>query len=121
MIRIGVDFGGTKIEVAALDEGGAFAARVRAANPGSYEPAIAVVRDLVERAERETGATGAPVGVGMPGSRSPKTGLIRNANSTWLNGRPFKDDLERALGRPVRLENDANCFALSEAHGGAAD
>ncbi|MFI4974785.1 MAG: ROK family protein [Caulobacterales bacterium] len=121
MIRIGVDFGGTKIEVAALDAGGGFAARVRAPNPGSYEPAIELVRELVGRAEREASATRASVGVGMPGSRSPKTGLIRNANSTWLNGRPFKEDLEAALGRPVRLENDANCFALSEAHGGAGD
>lgn len=121
MIRIGVDFGGTKIEVAALDEAGAFKARVRKPNPGEYEGAVATVRELVDQVEQTAGLRGAPVGVGMPGSLSPRTGLMRNANSVWLNGKPFREDLERVLGRQIRMENDANCFALSEAQGGAAD
>jgi len=121
MIRIGVDFGGTKIEVAALDEAGTFKARLRKPNPGDYDGAVAAVRDLVAEVERELGLREAPVGVGMPGSLSPKDGRMRNANSVWLNGKPFKDDLESALGRQIRMENDANCFALSEALGGAAD
>jgi fructokinase len=120
MIRIGVDFGGTKIEAAALDERGAFRARVRMPNPGDYDAALLAVRDLVAEAERKAGARLASVGVGMPGSISPSTGLIRGANSVWLNGRPFREDLARMLERPVRLENDANCFALSEASDGAA-
>jgi fructokinase len=119
MIRIGVDFGGTKIEAAAIDGGGQFQARVRASNPGRYQAALDQVRDLVAEAERQAGAAGS-VGVGAPGSVSPKTGLIRNANSTWLNGRPFREDLERVLDRPVRIANDANCLALSEATDGAA-
>lgn len=116
MIRIGVDFGGTKIEAAALAPDGSIAVRERRPNPGSYEAAVEVVRDLV----RAVGPEDASVGIGIPGSISPKTGMIRNANSIWLNGKPFKQDLEAALGRPVRLENDANCFALSEASDGAA-
>jgi fructokinase len=119
MIRIGVDFGGTKIEAAAVDAEGRFQARVRAPNPREYDAALALVRDLVAQAEREAGAKGG-VGVAMPGSLSPKTGLVRNANSTWLNGRPFRQDLERVLDRPVRCANDANCLALSEATDGAA-
>jgi fructokinase len=120
MIRLGVDFGGTKIEAAALDTDGQFLARVRAANPSAYAPAIEIVRQLVAAVEREAGVTGAPVGVGMPGSISPRTGRVRNANSVWLNDQPFDKDLESALGRPVRVHNDANCFALSEATDGAA-
>src|SRR5579872_1698653 len=120
MIRIGVDFGGTKIEVAALDENGAFVARLRQPNPGAYEPSLQTVRELVAQVEEKAGVSGATVGVGMPGSLSPKTGRMRNANSVWLNDKPFKEDLERVLGRPVRMENDANCFALSEALDGAA-
>jgi fructokinase len=119
MIRIGVDFGGTKIEAAALDPKGGFVARVRRPNPGDYEAAVETVRELVVEAEQQAGVSGLTVGVGAPGSLSPKTGLVRNANSVWLNGKPFQEDLERALGRPIRLENDANCFALSEALGGA--
>ncbi|QUD88180.1 ROK family protein [Phenylobacterium montanum] len=118
MIRIGVDFGGTKIEAAALDVEGRFQARVRAPNPREYQAAMELVRDLVAEAERQAGATGT-VGVGMPGSISPRTGRIRNANSTWLNDRPFAEDLPRVLGRLVRLANDANCLALSEAVDGA--
>jgi fructokinase len=118
MIRIGVDFGGSKIEAAALDDAGRFLARVRAPNPRDYRAAIEVVADLVAEAERQAGASG-PVGVGAPGSISPRTGLVRNANSTWLNGRPFREDLERRLDRPIRMANDANCLALSEAVDGA--
>jgi fructokinase len=120
MIRIGVDFGGTKIEAAALDASGAFQARVRRPNPGDYAAALEVVREVVAEAERRAGGGPATIGVGLPGSLSPKTGRMRNANSVWLNDKPFKQDLERVLGRQVRLENDANCFALSEAVDGAA-
>ena len=119
MIRIGVDFGGTKIEAAALAASGQILARVRAPNPGAYAPALEVVRDLVAQAEAEAGARAAAVGMGIPGSVSPRTGLVRNANSVWLNGRPVAEDMARALGRPVRLANDANCLALSEAADGA--
>lgn len=118
-MRIGIDFGGTKIEIAALDADGAFLLRERVANPGDYDAAVLAVQGLVEAAERATGAEGT-VGMGIPGSISPTSGLIRNANSTWLNGRPFREDLERALGRPVRMVNDANRLALSEALDGAA-
>ena len=121
MIRIGVDFGGTKIEAAALDEAGAIIARARAPNPGHYEGSLQTVRAVVAETERLSGALGATVGIGVPGSTSPKSGRMRNANSVWLNDRPFHQDLEETLGRPIRLENDANCFALSEACGGAAD
>lgn len=120
MIRIGVDFGGSKIEAAALDGDGGFVARTRAPNPGDYAAAIDTVRRLVLEVESAAGAADSPVGIGMPGSLSPRTGLLRNANSVWLNGRPFDKDVERALGRPVRLQNDANCFVLSEAVDGAA-
>lgn len=119
LIQIGVDFGGTKIEAAALGPDGAFLARRREPNPGDYDAAVAVVRDLVWRVEQEAGARGS-VGVGAPGSVSPRTGVVRNANSTWLNGRTFREDLEAALSRPVWLANDANCLALSEAADGAA-
>lgn len=119
MIRIGVDFGGTKIEAAALDAGGAIVARLRRPNPGAYAPALSAVAELVAAVEDQVGARAAKIGVGMPGSISPRTGLIRNANSVWLNGERFGQDLEAALSRPVRLANDANCLALSEAADGA--
>lgn len=119
MIQIGVDFGGTKIEAAALDAAGAYLARTRIPNPGNYDAAIRDVRDLVTTVERAAGAVGT-VGIGMPGSISPRTGLMRNANSTYLNGRSFREDLQLALGRELRLANDANCMALSEAVDGAA-
>ena len=117
-MRIGVDFGGTKMEAAVLGDDGAFLARRREPNPGDYDAAIAAVGRLIAAVEAETGASG-PVGVATPGSVSPSTGLMRNANSTWLNGRAFREDLEQALARPVRLANDANCLALSEAVDGA--
>ncbi|ALL13717.1 ROK family protein [Caulobacter henricii] len=119
MIRFGVDFGGTKIEVAALDRSGQFVARVRKPNPGSYEAALEVVADLLADAECMAGSSAARLGLGIPGSISPRTGLIRNANSVYLNGRTFAQDLEARLARPVRLANDANCLALSEAADGA--
>lgn len=118
-MRIGIDFGGTKIEAAALDATGAFAARIREPNPGDYDAAVALVVDLVARVEVEAGPA-LSVGLAIPGSPSPRTGLIRNANSTYLNGRRLAEDLQAALGRPVRLANDANCLALSEAVDGAA-
>lgn len=116
---IGIDFGGTKIEIAALSESGVFLLRRRKPNPGNYDAAIALIRDLVSATEAELNGCGS-VGLGVPGSASPRTGLMRNANAVWLNGRPFREDLEAALSRPVRVANDANCFALSEAVDGAA-
>ncbi|WP_313005319.1 ROK family protein, partial [Brevundimonas sp.] len=120
MMRIGIDFGGTKIEAAALDDTGAFVARIREPNPGSYDAALALVAQLIARVEAEAGPARS-VGLAIPGSPSPRTGLIRNANSTYLNGRRFGEDLALALGRPVRLANDANCLALSEALDGAGN
>src|ERR1700724_1857852 len=119
-MRIGVDLGGTKIEVAALDRDGVPRLRRRAPTPhDNYDAIVRVIRDLVAGIESELGERGS-VGVGIPGSLSPSTGLVRNANSPYLNGRPFDRDLGAALGRPVRFANDANCFALSEATDGAA-
>jgi fructokinase len=120
LFRIGVDLGGTKIEAAALDRSGAVHCRRRVATPGgNYRATIAAIADLVFGIEHELGMA-ATVGIGMPGAISPLTGLVKNANSVWLNGRPLQRDLEAALGRPTRLANDANCFALSEATDGAA-
>jgi fructokinase len=119
-MRLGVDFGGTKIEAAMLDSKGGILARQRVPNPGNYAAAVAAVADLTKRIEQETGARTETIGVAMPGSLSPVTGRVRNANSTWLNGEAFLEDLKTALARPVRIENDANCFALSEAVDGAA-
>ncbi len=119
MIRIGLDFGGTKIEAAALDPQDGYLHRIRRPNPGAYDLAVSTVRDLVAELEAELGQK-APVGIGCPGSLSPSTGLIRNSNSLYLNGRPFREDLCQALERDVRLANDANCLALSEATDGAA-
>jgi fructokinase len=119
LARIGIDFGGTKIEAAVLDDLGHVLARHRQPNPGDYGASLEVVASLITDVERMAGISEASIGVGMPGSISPKTGRMRNANSVWLNDKPFKEDLERALARPVRLENDANCFTLSEAVDGA--
>ncbi|MFN8060874.1 MAG: ROK family protein [Vicinamibacterales bacterium] len=119
-MRIGIDLGGTKIAGVALDLAGGELASIRTATPrGDYEATILAVRDLVQALERRASRSGT-VGIGMPGTMSGATGLVKNANSTWLIGRPFQADVERALGRPVRLANDANCFALSEATDGAA-
>ena len=103
VIQIGIDFGGTKIEAAALDADGRFLARVRTPNPGDYDQSIRDVGDLIARAEAEAGGAGT-VGIGTPGSINPRDGLMRNANATFLNGRAFREDLEAALGREVRME-----------------
>jgi fructokinase len=118
-VRIGIDLGGTKIEAIALDVGGRERFRHRVPTPrGDYGATIEAIASLVGAAEAVVGHS--TVGLGMPGVVSPATGLVKNANSTWLNGRPLTEDLEARLGRPVRLANDANCFALSEATDGAA-
>jgi len=119
VIQIGIDFGGTKIEATALSSDGRVLSTLRTPTPGDYDSALAAVRDLVARTEQAAGGRGT-IGVGAPGSVSPRTGLVRNANTTYLNGRRFREDLEAALDRQVRLANDANCLALSEATDGAA-
>jgi fructokinase len=118
--RIGIDLGGSKIEGAAINAAGVVRARRRVPTPaGEYRGTVAAIVAVVAYLERQIGIS-ASVGIGMPGAISPATGLVKNANSTWLNGRPLQRDLEAALGRPLRLANDANCFALSEAADGAA-
>lgn len=118
-IRFGVDLGGTKIEIVALDDSGEVVLRNRVATPqGDYMGTVMAIVSLVEAAERKVGARGT-VGVGIPGAESRATGLIKNANSTCLIGQPLKRDLQALLQREVRLANDANCFALSEATDGA--
>ena len=119
-LRIGVDLGGSKTEVIALDrESGKELARRRVPTErGSYDGTLRVVRELIEGVEGELGRAGT-VGVGIPGTISPRTGLVKNANSTWLIGKPFDRDLSAVLDRPVRLANDADCFTLSEATDGA--
>ena len=120
MLRIGIDLGGTKIEIAVFDHSGAQLLRRREPTPaGDYAATLAQIKKLIGDAERELGMQ-ASIGIGTPGALSPSTGLMRNSNSTCLNSRPFKEDVQRTLGREVRLANDANCFALSEAHDGAA-
>jgi fructokinase len=119
-MRIGIDLGGTKIEALAIDNQGIELARHRIDTPrGDYDATIKAMVGLVRRLEEETGSTGT-VGTGIPGSISRITGLVKNANSTWLNGRPLDRDLTAALGREVRIANDANCLAISEATDGAA-
>lgn len=118
-MRIGIDWGGTKIEGLALDHDGRELGRHRIATPkGDYEGCVRAIVDLVGGLERGAGRTGS-VGIGIPGAISPQSGLVMNANSTWNIGRPLDRDLAEALGRPVRVENDANCFAVSEAVDGA--
>jgi fructokinase len=118
-MRIGIDLGGTKIEGIAVDNNGAELGRRRVATPrDDYEATLDAIRDLVLGLERRF-ATAASVGLGHPGAVSPRTGLVKNANSTWLNGRPLAEDVARVLARSVRLANDADCFALSEAIDGA--
>lgn len=120
MIRLGVDLGGTKIEIVALDSDGRERLRRRIPTPqGDYPATVAAVATLVESAEAELGVHGAQLGIGPPGSVSPLTGRMRNANSTCLNGHALCEDLEARLGRPLRIANDADCFAISEAADGA--
>lgn len=119
-MRIGIDLGGTKIEALAIDDHGMELARHRVDTPrDDYEATIKAMVALVHRMEAETGKTGT-VGAGIPGTISRVTGRVKNANSTWLNGRPFHRDLMATLGREVRVANDANCLAVSEATDGAA-
>jgi fructokinase len=119
-MRIGIDLGGTKIEGIVLAADGTIRERLRVPTPsGPYEESVAAIAGIVRELEARAGRR-ARVGVAHPGAISPATGLIKNANSTRLNGRPLKADLERALGREVRLANDANCLAISEASDGAA-
>jgi fructokinase len=119
-MRIGIDLGGTKIEAIALDDDGATLVRRRVPTPcGDYPAILDAVGDLVAFLERETGRRGS-VGVASPGAISKQTGVIKNSNSAGLNGEPLDRDLAQRLGREIRLENDANCFALSEAVDGAA-
>jgi fructokinase len=120
VLKIGIDLGGTKIEGAALDARGAIRARRRIPTPrGDYDATLRAITALIEALEQETVIT-TTVGIAIPGTISPATGLVKNANSTWLNGRPLAEDLPRLLRRPVRFANDANCFVLSEAVDGAA-
>jgi fructokinase len=121
-IRLGIDMGGTKIEIIALDALGRERLRSRVPTPrGDYEGTLMAVASLVRDAERTLAIPpgAATVGIGTPGSISRATGLLRGSNSVCLNGQPLQADLERALARPVRITNDANCFALSEATDGA--
>ena len=118
-VRIGIDLGGTKIEAVALSPAGEEIARRRVTTPREYGPSLDALAGLVRELDRAADETGT-VGVGIPGTVVPQTGLVKNANSVWLNGRPLGRDLEERLDRPVRLMNDANCFALSEATDGAA-
>jgi fructokinase len=118
-MRIGIDLGGTKIAAVVLSDSGERVWDARVATPkGDYLATLDAIADLVGAAERASGER-STIGVGMPGAISPATGLVKNANSTWLNGRPFHIDLERRLGQPVRVANDANCLAVSEAVDGA--
>ncbi|RPA30621.1 fructokinase [Shewanella frigidimarina] len=120
MMRMGVDLGGTKIEIVALADDGSEIFRKRIPTPKNYPGTIEAIVSLVADAESETGQTGS-VGVGIPGVVSPFTGLVKNSNSTWINGHPLDKDLSEVLNREVRVANDANCFAVSEAvDGGAA-
>jgi fructokinase len=117
MLRMGIDYGGTKVEYAVLGPDGAIRLRRRVASPVGYDNAIPALAALVREAEAECGPVS--VGIGIPGVISPATGLVKNANSNALNGHALDRDLAAAIGRPVRVENDANCFALSEAADGA--
>jgi fructokinase len=118
-MRIGIDLGGTKIEGIALAEDGRELARQRVHTPRAFTDTVVAITVMVQALEHAAGGRGT-VGVGIPGAVTPGTGLVKNANSTWLNGQPLVQALSEALGREVRAENDANCFALSEATDGAA-
>ena len=116
--RIGIDLGGTKIEIVALDTKGTEMDRRRIPTPAGYDATLVAMVDMVRELDQAMGGTGS-VGIGIPGVISPATGLVKNANSIALNGHPFDKDFSKLLGREVRVENDANCFALSEATDGA--
>jgi fructokinase len=118
-MRLGIDLGGTKIEIVALDPDGRVRLRERVATPSGYEAVLRAIHDLVVSAEAKLGSRGT-LGVAIPGALSARTGLVKNANSTALIGHPIDKDLAALLDRPVRVANDANCFALSEATDGAA-
>lgn len=121
-MRIGIDLGGTKTEIICLDQHNGrelYRQRVPTVR-GNYDATIIALKDLIEQAEGTLKATGT-IGIGIPGTVSRDTGLVKNANSTWLNGKPLDKDLEKVLGRPVRIQNDANCFAVSEATDGAGE
>ncbi len=123
--RIGIDLGGTKTEIAVLSRSGGYLLRRRVDTPRhDYEATVRTIAELVMAAEQAVDVA-CTVGVGIPGAISPASGLVKNANSTWLNGKPLLQDLQAALGRPVRIQNDANCLAMSEAgsglDGGAGD
>ena len=119
-MRIGIDLGGTKTEVIALSDQGEELFRYRVPTPrDDYEKTLENIIGLVRRAEEVTGQQGT-VGLGIPGTLSPYTRRVKNANSTWLNGQPLDKDLQQRLGREVRIANDANCLAVSEAVDGAA-
>ena len=118
-LRVGIDLGGTKIAGVVLGAGGRPLAEHRMPAPrDDYGATVRAIGEMVHAIEQRAGSRGS-IGIGIPGSVAPATGLVQNANSTWLNGKPFQRDLEAHLGRPVRLANDANCFALSEAVDGA--
>ncbi len=119
MMHFGIDLGGTKIELIALAEDGEEILRKRVPTPRVYQGTLAAIADLIHEAEVNLGIT-ASLGVGIPGVISPFTGLVKNANSTWINDHPLDKDLSRLLNREVRVANDANCFAVSEATDGAA-
>jgi fructokinase len=118
-LALGIDLGGTKIEIIALDPSGGVLLRRRRDSPrGDYQKTLDAIAALIAEAEAELGARGT-LGFGTPGAISPATGLLKNSNSTWLNGRPLDRDLAQTLGRPIAMANDADCFALSEATDGA--
>ena len=120
-MRLGIDLGGTKTEGLVMAPDGSECARMRVTTPfDDYDAIIGIIADLADQLETNVGTTKIPkIGIGMPGSLSPRTGLVRNSNSTCLNGHDIHADLTQATGRQIRLANDANCFALSEASDGA--
>lgn len=119
MIRLGIDLGGTKIEIIALDQQGKEILRERTPTPQmDYAATLESLKNLITETEKTLGEQGS-IGIGMPGALSVATGLVKNSNSVALNGKPIKEDLEKILGREIRITNDANCFALSEATDGA--
>ena len=118
-MRAGIDLGGTKIEIAVLDEGNNILLRERVSAPkGDYAATVRAIKELVTSMESRLRVP-PKIGIGVPGTISPTTGLMKNANSVWLNGKPLDRDLEQALDKKIRVANDANCFALSEAVDGA--